>query len=152
MTDIDPLPMAAITPENNAAGGEIRFRQRISTAVGIAIIFGILALLLALTIQPLLLIFMSILFAVGLRGLARALKERTSLSIKQALGVVIAVFVVVTVLAFILLGNQIAGQLEELAAALPASLDALQNQLMQSGWGQSLLSLIPTADDINSLV
>ena len=152
MTETNPLPMAAITPENSAAGGETRFRQRVSTAVGIAVIFGILVLLLALTIQPLLLIFMSILFAVGLRGLAKALKERTGLSIKQALGVVIAVFVVVTVLGFVLLGNQIAGQLEDLAEALPASLEALQNQLMQSGWGQSLLSLIPTADEIGGLV
>lgn len=152
MTDIDPLPMAAIIPEANAAGGETRFRQRVSTAVGIAIIFGILVLLLALTLQPLLLIFMSILFAVGLRGLAKALKERTGLSIKQALLVVIVVLIAVTVLGVVLLGNQIAGQLEELAAALPDSLEALQNQLMQSGWGQSLLSLIPTAEEINSLV
>ena len=152
MTDINPLPMAAITPENNAAGGETRFRQRVSTPVGIAIIFGILVLLVALTIQPLLLIFMSMLFAVGLRGLAKALKERTGLSIKKALGVVIAVLIVVTVLGVVLLGSQIAGQLEELAEALPASLEALQTQLTQSGWGQSLLSLIPTADEINSLV
>lgn len=153
MTDTNPLPMAAITPpENNAAGGESRFRQRVSTAVGIAVIFGVLIVLLSLTIQPLLLIFMSMLFAVGLRGLASVLSDRSGLSIKKSLGVVIAALIAVTVLGIVLLGSQIAGQIEELAEALPASLEALQNTLSQSGWGQSLLSLIPSAEEISGLV
>lgn len=153
MTDVEqPLPMMQVVSTENVQSGESRFRQRVSTAVGIAAIIAALIVLLALTIQPLLLIFMSILFAVGLRGLAKALNERTGLSIKKALGVVIAVLIAITVLGIVLLGSQIAGQIEELAEALPASLEALQNTLSQSGWGQSLLSLIPSADEIGGLV
>ena len=70
MTDVDqPLPMMQAAPPDAASGGEARFRQRISTAVGIAAIIAVLIFLLALTFRPLLLIFMSILFALGLRGL-----------------------------------------------------------------------------------
>lgn len=153
MTDAEqPLPMMQIASTDSAPTGEMRFRQRISTAVGIAAIIGVLIVLLALTIQPLLLIFMSILFAVGLRGLASALKDRTGLSIKKSLGVVIAALIAVIVLGVVLLGSQIASQIEELAEALPESLQALQSQLAQSGWGQSLLSLIPSADEISGLV
>jgi predicted PurR-regulated permease PerM len=153
MTDVEqPLPMMQVVPVDSAPGEGMRFRQRISTAVSIAAIAGVLIVLLALTIQPLLLIFMSILFAVGLRGLAKALRERTGLSIKKALGVVVAALIAVTVLAIVLLGRQIIGQVEELGEALPASLEALQNQLSQSGWGQGLLNLIPSADEIGGLV
>lgn len=153
MTDAEqPLPMMQVVPTESTPTGEMRFRQRVSTAVGIAAIIGVLIVLLALTIQPLLLIFMSVLFAVGLRGLARALATRTRLSTKAALFVVVAALIAVTVLGTVLLGSQIAGQIEELAASLPASLQALQDQLAQSGWGQTLLSLIPSADQVSELV
>lgn len=153
MTDAEqPLPMMQAVPSGAAPGGEARFRQRVSTGVGIAAIIGVLIVLLALTLQPLLLIFMSILFAVGLRGLAKLLAERTGLSIKKALFAVVGGIIAVSVLGIVLLGSQIAGQIEELAESLPASLEALQNQLAQSGWGQSLLSLIPSADELNGLV
>jgi predicted PurR-regulated permease PerM len=154
MTDAEqplPLPVLAYTPPTSA-DTESRFRQRVATAAGIAAIVGVLLILLALTLQPLLLIFMSVLFAVGLRGLANALALRSRFSAKQALFVVVGAILTVTALSVFLLGRQIASQLEELAAALPASIEALQAQLQQSGWGQALLSGIPTAEEIGTLV
>lgn len=152
MTDVEtPLPlMPNVTPKPTT--GEALYRQRVTTGVGITAIIAVLLVLLALTFRPLLLIFMSALFAIGLRGLAVGLSNRTRLSIKQSLGVVTGAIIAITAIATLLLGGQIAAQIDQLAEALPASVDALRSQLQQSGWGQSLLDQLPTAEDLGQVV
>lgn len=99
-----------------------------------------LALFLWQIVDALLLMFIGVLIAVFLHGLAKRLSAHAPLSTSWSLGVVGVVLVGVFVGAALLLGPRISEQYNELVQTLPQSIDQLQQSLQQTPWGEYVLN------------
>src|SRR5207248_7605359 len=87
--------------------------------------------------------FAGLLFAVFLSALADWLSQRTKLSYRWALVVVLVVlFLVLGGLGW-LLANRLASQISELSQKLPESFQQIRDYLSQYAWGRLLLERVP---------
>lgn len=96
------------------------------------------ALLIWRMASALVLVFVGVLIAVFLRGLARRLSERTPLSQNWALATVVTVLVVVLVGLGFLLGPRISDQMQQIVETLPESIDRLEQSVRGSPIGAYL--------------
>lgn len=127
----------------------VAFRQRLWLTVGVVTFVVLLALLVVLAIDVLFLLFLGILLAVLLNGLATALSKRTRLSYGLSLGIVGLGIVILIVLFGLLLGQTIVQQIEQFSEQIPQSVEELQSLLEQSTWGRTLLDQIPGDADLS---
>lgn len=119
-------------------------RSRITFAQAVAIIAGLIVGLLLVWAwrDVLLLVFASVLIAVGLHGIADPIARRTPLSAGVAL--LLAGVLVIAVLAGVvwLFGAQIAGQFEAMFGQLPEAWSRLRGDLQQHVAGRALVAEI----------
>lgn len=114
------------------------------TLVVIAIVA--VALLLWQIADALLLIFIGVLPAILLRGLAKRLSALVPLPLGWSLGVVAFAFVGALAAAAILMGPHVSDQFNQLAETLPQSIEQLRSSLEETDWGRYVLSEVQ-ADD-----
>jgi predicted PurR-regulated permease PerM len=117
-------------------------------ALGLSVLVGVLVLMTALALDVLLLSFLSLLLALGLRDTARRLSRHTRLPLPAAL---VAVMIVLTALgwAFVTLAApSVAAQSKELARTLPQSLERLQQALAGTEWGRTALASLPQPQEV----
>jgi predicted PurR-regulated permease PerM len=145
------IPPSLGVPEGETVDpGQRIFRRRVMTFIGIGTLVFVLLLSGWVTINILLLVFLSILIALALRSLMNVITHRTRIGEKPAFGIVLVMIMLVTVLLALWLGPQVESQMEGLATQIPASVERLQTELGRSRVGQFILQQIP--GDLNDLV
>lgn len=126
---------------DRADGGQGKTARRALTVVAVV---G-LALLLWQIVDALLLLFIGVLLAVFLRGLARRLSTHAPLSTKWSLAVVVLAIAGLIAGTSVLLGPRISQQFAQLSQALPETVDQLKQSLQQTEWGRYVLGEVPTS-------
>jgi predicted PurR-regulated permease PerM len=121
------------------------FVLRALTAVGMGAAIVVLAILLWYARRVFLLAFAGILLAVLLQTLAAWLKRFTGLPYRWSVAVVVLALLGGIGLLGWLVGSGVSQQLDELAEALPNSVDKLRDRLDQTTWGKRLASRLPQA-------
>ncbi|HVX64422.1 MAG TPA: AI-2E family transporter [Pirellulales bacterium] len=121
------------------------FVLRALTAVGMGAAIVVLAILLWYARRVFLLAFAGILLAVLLQTLAAWLKRFTGLPYRWSVAVVVLALLGGIGLLGWLVGSGVSQQLDELAEALPNSVDKLRDRLDQTTWGKRLATRLPQA-------
>ncbi len=121
------------------------FVLRALTAVGMGAAIIMLALLLWYTRRVFLLAFAGMLLAVLLQALAAWLKRFTGIPYRWSVAVVVLALLGGIGLLGWLVGAGVSQQLDELAEALPNSVEQLRNRMEQTTWGKRLASRLPQA-------
>ena len=116
------------------------FYRRVLIAAGIFVAVLLLLYFLWQAANVMLLIFAGVLLAIFLRSLAEGLSKFTGLSLKWSLVVVILVLVAAAVVGGWLMAARILAQFEELATALPQSVEALRGRIAQNKLGAWLVN------------
>jgi predicted PurR-regulated permease PerM len=119
------------------------FASHVLAALGLALLVVLAVLLVAQTIDILLLVFLSLVLALGLRDAARWVGPRLRLSEPAALVAVLAALTVTAWLAVWLAAPGIVEQSQQLAEQLPQAIADAQRSLQQSGPGRWLLEQVP---------
>ncbi len=91
----------------------------------------------------LLLVFAAVLVSVLLRGLSRALRNRTGLGRGWSLAIVVLALTVVIALTAWLVAGRVGEQARELTETLPRAVENLSGRLQQYEWGRRLLQSLP---------
>jgi predicted PurR-regulated permease PerM len=119
------------------------FALRVFMGVGVAL--GVVALALAFwyTIDILLLFFASILLATFFRALSRLICERTPLSMRASLTLVLLTFLALIIGGGWFMAPDIAAELDQLRVTIPASVEQIESWLRQYAWGAALLDEMP---------
>jgi predicted PurR-regulated permease PerM len=116
--------------------------------LGVAVAVIVLLLLVWNVLGLLALFFASVLLAVLLRSLSRALSRRTRLPIGWALTLVVVLMFVLLILGVWLLYAPLEGQFRELEHILPQSLDLLRAELAHYEWGEPLYEQLLSFDEL----
>ncbi|MBX3065069.1 MAG: AI-2E family transporter [Anaerolineae bacterium] len=111
--------------------------------ITVSVIGGLL--LIVSTFPILLLIFTSVLIAVGLRGLTDALSTRTPIPSNIAFVIVSIAVLIGIVILIVLIVPSLSFQMDELLASLNSALDQLRVHLSDTKWGQHLLDQLSSA-------
>ena len=106
----------------------------------IAVLGGILLLWVAARVF--LLFFAGVLFAIFLRTCADAVGRLVHLSRDWALGVTIALLLLICAGAGYLLATPISKQIDQISAELPQATQKLESQLQQYSWGRTVIEKI----------
>ncbi len=120
-------------------------REFVRRVAIVALAIG-LAIGLWLTFDVLLAGFFGAYLAVLLRRSARQVSERTHLTTRQALALVVVALVALLAGAAWLIGPQLVSQIGELFTTLPQALQALHKALEGSPLGRSILSVLPSGN------
>lgn len=124
------------------------FASRVLVALGLTVLVGAALLVAAFAIDVLLLTFLALLLALGLRDAAGWLSRRTRLSQSAALAAIVTALVVALCATVWLAAPSIGQQAQQLAQELPQSVAALERNLQQTGWGRWLLEQLPSPQEI----
>jgi predicted PurR-regulated permease PerM len=124
------------------------YKRRLFLAVGLVAALVVFANFVGATFQILLLLFLCVLIAIGIRGLTRLLARHTPLPQTAALIIVLVVVTALIAAFFILLGPALADQFALLGTALPAALRQLEERLASTGWGQTIADEIPSLQQL----
>ncbi|MCC7207783.1 MAG: AI-2E family transporter [Anaerolineae bacterium] len=124
------------------------YKRRLFLAVGLIAFLILFASFVDATLNVLMLLFLCVLLATGIRGAGDWLAERTRLSRKAAAILALVALLVLSVVAGLIIGPQAADQFSELGTALPEALRRIENELRRYSWGQALAEQIPTLDQI----
>ncbi len=128
------------------------FYQRVIATVFIVLLSVSVLLIVWWARHVLLLMFLSILMAIGLRTVGDWIGQRTPLSDGGALIVVLILLVLLLVAGSLALGQQVAIQLDQLIAQLPIGAAQLQSQLEQFEWGRLFLNQLANGVNWNELM
>lgn len=116
---------------------------------GFALLAGAAVVLLVwFTRDILIVIFAGVLLGVCLRAPAEWLNSRTGLSKTVGVCVFVLMILILATGAGFLSGNVIARQVDELVKQLPIAVDRLEAQLLQTSWGQTVLTRIPSFSEL----
>lgn len=126
------------------------FFRRASAIIGLAAAVVVLLLFLWKVSSVLLLVFAGGLFGVVLHGFARRMSDHTPFSYGWSLLITCLLLVWVLVMAVWLIAPQVAQQVGELRNVLPQSIDRLEQQLNEFGWGEFLVDRVPEPRDMMS--
>lgn len=129
-----------------------QYKRRLFLAVGLVAFLIVFASFISVTVQVLLLLFLSTLIAVGLRGVSDLLEKYTPLGDKTALALVILGVLGFIVGALTFIGPRLAEQFAQLNSMIPDALQRLETQLGQYTWGQPLAEQIPSAVQLGQQV
>jgi predicted PurR-regulated permease PerM len=116
--------------------------QRAAAAAGIGVLAVALALAVWAASHVLLLIFGGVLLAVLLRALAATLSERSGLSVRWSLIVVVLALAAVLGSAGWYLSAELYGQFDELGRSLASTWRQICMRLEQNAWGRHIASMI----------
>jgi predicted PurR-regulated permease PerM len=126
------------------------FASRVMVALGLTLLVGVLALVVARAIDVVLLSFLSLLLALGLRDAAAWLSRRSRLPPAAALVAVLTGLLAVTWATATLAAPSVAEQAAELARALPEAFGRAQDRLQGWGWGRWVLEQLPPPEELTS--
>jgi predicted PurR-regulated permease PerM len=124
------------------------FTERVLIVIGFVVLTFLLIALLYFTFDVILLIFAAALLAIFLRGLADLLGYVINASEGWRLVIVSLVLLVVLAGAIALLAPSVAEQVGHLRDELPKSARAAADYISQFGWGQTILSQLPSLNDV----
>jgi predicted PurR-regulated permease PerM len=136
------------SPKSLRVGGPVaraEFTQRTLIVIGLVLLGALLASILVLASDVILVLFGGILFAVFVRGLADLLSERTRISSKLSLAVVLITMAVIAGAGTWFLASEIADQLGRLGADLGELWAQFQAHAQRTAWGRQLLGVIQNA-------
>lgn len=137
-------PSKAESPPSNWA----LYRRAIYLAVGLVAFLIVLANFVSAALNILLLLFLCVLLALGLRGIVDWLAAHTPLSEKVALALVTLGLIALIVGFGVLVGPRLVEQFNELGTALPEAVRRLEEQLSQTSWGKSLVEQLPSVSEM----
>ena len=124
------------------------FIRRAAAVIGLAAIVVVVLLFLWTVAQVLLLLFAGLLLGIFLHGLAKRLKEHSPLSYGWSLSVVALALIAGLSLIVWLIAPQVASQLDQLRQILPESVNHLEAQVRQYGWGEYLIERTPSPREL----
>lgn len=130
----------------------LSFRRRVVFTVTVVVVALLLVLFIISTANVLLLAFISVLLAILIRVPTNWLRDRTPLSDKVALAVVVLAIIGLLALTFFLIGRVAVDQLADLREQLPSAVDQIRISLDGSDIGQSILEQIPQPDALNTMI
>lgn len=116
-----------------------QFINRVLIASGIVALFIIVILIFRSAFSVMLLIFAGVLIGVYFRGLSYWLAEKTELSNRKSLAIVVIGTLLVVVLTGWLLGAKIQSQMVALEKKLPDSSQEFKKQVAKYEWGSKIL-------------
>ena len=124
-----------------------KFTKRVLIVLGISALGFLLFVLVKSIVHILLLLFASVLFAVFLLELSRALSRKIHIKTNYCLALVMLGILILTGLTIWYVGPRIAAQVNQLSQQLPHSVEQAKDQLSQYNWGEQLVDQLP--DKIN---
>lgn len=128
-----------------------RFTYRVLLSAGITVLVVFVVLWLWYVAEALLLVFVGILLAVFLRGLAELLSAHAPVSVGWALALVVLAFFSGTGAGLWLLGPPIIDGINGLLDSLPQALARLDQSVRQYEWGQRILAHVAQMDRLLAL-
>ncbi len=120
------------------------YARRVTIAAGIVTLFVSAAAAFARAYDVFFLLFAAVLLAVLLRGLSERLGKRLGLGPAWSLAGVLAVGVALAAGAIYATGSMVTGQIEQLSAELPRSIEQAKSYLRQYQWGRAALDHMPS--------
>ncbi len=142
--------MEAIHPREEVETRE-EYTRRVVIAVGIVVLTVAVGTVFVLISDVFFLFYAAILLAILLRAGVNFLSRQTGMSSNLALAVVLILIAIVLAAAGYFFGTMAVSQWNQLTDQIPRSLDHLRERMHSSAWGQSLLSRLPSGQDIMSL-
>lgn len=128
------------------------FQRRLLTVIGVGTVVIVLLLTSWVTVNILLLVFLSTLFAIIFRSFMRIITYNTKISDNIAFVIVLGGLIGIIGVLVAWLGPQLSNQFEQLIDQLPQSVERVRENLSQSRWGQFLLEQAPTSSQLNDIV
>jgi len=128
------------------------FKRRVFLIAGVLAFLWLFVNFVSATVDILLLLFLCILIAAGLRGAGDWFARYTPLSKRVSLGIVTLLFIALIAGAGFIIGPSLASQLSQLNSTLEVSLQQVESELMRYGWGQELIDRLPTTSDLISQI
>jgi predicted PurR-regulated permease PerM len=139
-------PPGVYKAESAPAGGRMAdFARRMVVGVLVSVLILAIAYLLWSGFRILLEAFAGILFAIFLASLSDWLSQRTAISYRWALTLVVIGLILLAAGTGWLLANRLATQIGELSQKLPQSLEQIRKYLEGYPWGRLLLEKVPQA-------
>ncbi|MCK0512615.1 AI-2E family transporter [Aromatoleum buckelii] len=135
-----PTEAALPTPPRPTRDADARRADRSIVIVSMVLLLVVFGLLVWTIADVLLLVFAGILVGVFLRGLSDGVSALTGLSGTVSFGIVLATLAAVLVVGGVLLGNEMATQLDQLGPSLHLAWEKLLNGVYRYEWGRILFS------------
>jgi predicted PurR-regulated permease PerM len=126
------------------------FASRVLAALGLTLLVAVVALVVAQAIDVILLSFLALLLALGLRDAAAWLSRRVHLPRSASLVAVLTVLVAAIWAMATLAAPSVAAQGSELARALPEAFGRAQERLSDREWGRWVLQQLPPPAELTS--
>ncbi len=127
------------------ATSRTEFTRRVLIVLGIVAVAVVLFEVAHAVFGVVLLLFLGVLLAVFLDGLARWLSRHTPLARKASVGVVLVVLTALLIGAGWLLGPRIAEQVAALTEAVPRTMERVEAWLRQFNWGEAVVERMPAS-------
>jgi predicted PurR-regulated permease PerM len=139
------------SPESSSGSQQSQwemYKRRLFLAVGLIAFLIVLAAFVKSTLGILLLLFLCVLIAIGLRGVSNWIAKHTPLSDVITLPLTILVIATLIVGMVLLVGSRLAAEFSALGDTLEDSLIKLEEQLRQYPWGEELVRQMPTTEEV----
>lgn len=130
----------------------IMYKRRLFLAVGLVAFLIILASFVSATLGVLLLLFLCVLIALGVRGISDWLTKHTPLSDQITLVVTVAIIAASMVGLVLLVGSRLAGEFSVLSGTLQEALSNLEEQVQQSDLGRQLIQQLPSTAEFGQQI
>ena len=124
------------------------FTRRVLVVVGVVLVAIAVTAAFVRAADIFFLIFAAVLLAILLRSASDALSRWTGLGAGWALALVVLAITALVAAGLYLLGAMVAGQVNQLSANLPKSVDQARAYLQQYAWGQELLRQAPPPEQL----
>lgn len=126
------------------------FALRVLTTLALAAGVGVLVVAAWIAHQVLLVIFLGVLFAILLDGVAQLIARVVPMKPRHVLRLLLLLVVAGTVLFGVLFGPDLANQFVQFFRALPQALDAIRDSLGNTSWGRAAARSMPDAEQFVS--
>lgn len=150
--DFAEIVVPTTPPPANMSDDARAFRGRVVTTIVVTVTTITLLLIAFFALDVLLMIFFAVLWAIALRGIAGFLHHRLKMPVGMSVLSALVLVLVVLVLTGALLGQQIAGQFDQLSEKLPQSIERIRTDLEQYRWARSMLAEVPTPEEFNNMI
>ncbi len=124
------------------------FKRRVFLVAGIVVFLWLFISFVGATVDILLLLLLCVLIAVGVRGTADWIAQRTPLSNRMSVALTAVLIMALIAGASFVVGPSLANQLGQLNTTLETSLQQIERELMRYGWGQEFVDRLPTTTDL----
>jgi predicted PurR-regulated permease PerM len=124
------------------------FFRRTAGVVGILMLAITLGAVFILISDVFFLFFAAILLAILLRSSAEAIARGIGIRPSASLGIVVVLISALVIVAVVVLGAMATHQVEQFIASLPSSFQAAKEQLRGYSWGDEVLQVLPSGQEI----